>query len=303
MNEMNEIQVLTAFVRALEVGSFSAVGREIGISQSTVSKQIAMLEASLGVQLFARTTRRLNPTPEALQLHEHVRQLLDALETIKSNSRTREAAPQGMLRLTAPTSFGRERIIPLLPEFLSQYPRISVDIVLTDRVVDLIEEGFELAIRAGNLPSSSMIARSLGLIERVVVGTPAYFSKHGTPETPAELVSHNALIYTAMATPTRWEFESEHGRQVVEVDGTIRSNDLDSLYDLVLTGAGIAAVPDWLAAADIAAGRLRSVLADYYLIPLSVNIVYSQTRFLTHRARCFIDFTTQALKRSRPSII
>ncbi|PWR18669.1 LysR family transcriptional regulator [Zavarzinia compransoris] len=294
---MDGLQVLKAFARALEVGSFSAVGRELGTSQSTVSKQIATLEESLGVQLFARTTRRLNPTAEALQLHEHVRQLLDALDTIKAGAPRPDAVPRGLLRLTAPTSFGRACIVPQMPEFLKRYPEVSLDLVLTDRVTDLVEEGFELAIRAGNLPSSSMIARSLGLTELTVVGAPSLFEGRRPPEDPLDLPAWNVLIYTGLKAPGRWEFESENGRQVTEIQGSVRSNDLDAIFDLCLRGLGLAALPDYMVDAPIRQGRLRPVLDDYYLIPLPVNVIYPQTRFLTLRARCFIDFLIAALKR------
>ncbi|PWR17536.1 LysR family transcriptional regulator [Zavarzinia aquatilis] len=296
---MDGLQVLKAFVRALEVGSFSAVGRELGTSQSTVSKQIATLEESLGVQLFARTTRRLNPTAEALQLHEHVRQLLDALDTIKAGAPTPDAVPRGLLRLAAPTSFGRACIIPQVPHFLKRYPEVTLDVVLTDRVTDLVEEGFELAIRAGNLPSSSMIARSLGLTELSVVGAPSLFEGRRAPETPLDLSSWNVLIYTGIKSPGRWEFESEHGRQIAELQGSVRSNDLDAILDLCLDGLGLAALPDFMVDGPIREGRLRPVLNDYYLIPLPINVIYPQTRFLTLRARCFIDFLIEALKRGR----
>ncbi|MDD3444942.1 MAG: LysR family transcriptional regulator [Zavarzinia sp.] len=293
---MDGLQVLKAFVRALEMGSFSAVGRELGTSQSTVSKQIATLEESLGVQLFARTTRRLNPTAEALELHEHVRQLLDAIDTIRAGAPRPDAVPRGPLRLTAPTSLGRALIVPHVPEFLRRYPEVTLDIVLTDRVTDLVEEGFELAIRAGNLPSSTMIARSLGLIELTLVGAPALFEGRRAPETPVDLADWNCLIYTGLKTPGRWEFESEHGRQVADVQGGMRSNDLDAIFDLCLNGVGIAALPDWMVSGPVKSGRLRPILGDYYLIPLPVNIVYPQTRFLTLRARCFIDFIIDALR-------
>ena len=296
---MDNIQLLTAFVRAIEVGSFSAVARELNVSQSTISKQVALLETSLGVQLFARTTRRLNPTPEAQQLYEHIRQLLDALEMVRSASRTQQASPNGTLRITMPTSFGRTRIVPLLPEFLAQYPLVSLDVVLSDKLTDLVEEGFELAIRIGDLPSSSMIARSIGVLDLVVVGTPGYFARTGKPGLPADLTGHNVIVCTATSAVNRWEFESESGRQVVDIAGAIRSNDLDAVYALARMGTGIAAVPDWMAADDLASGAVEAILDDFYLIPLPINIVYPHTRFLSSRARCFIDFAIQALRRTR----
>lgn len=297
---MDSLQAYAAFARAIEIGSFSAVGRELKVAQSTISKQIAALEANLGIQLFARTTRKLQPTAEALRLYDHVRQLLDAVEQVKSSAGQRAAEASGVLRVTMPRSFGRRRILPLLPRFMARYPLVTVEVLLSDQIVDLVEEGVELGIRIGNLPPSTLIGRSLGIVEQMVVASPAYLAHRGTPETPTELARHNCLVYGPSARWTRWDFESEHGRHSVTVTGSVRISDLDALHEATLAGQGIAALPDWLAGEDVAGGRLVGLLPDFYPIPQPINLIYPQTRYLTSRARAFIDFLAEerALARS-----
>lgn len=286
---MDPIQSYTAFVRSFEAGSFSAVARDLGLSQSAVSKQIAALETSLGVQLFARTTRRLQPTHEALELYDHVRQLLDAVETLKG-ARGKRAAASGNLRITLPGAYGRLHICPRLPGFLAENPQVSVEVLLTDAVIDLVEEGVELAVRIGALATSSLVARPLDMADQLLVATPEYLASRRRPETPTDLAEHACLVYGKGVRWSRWEFESDMGRHAVNVQGTLRVNDHDALFDLVCAHQGIGLLPDWIADAAVADGRLVSLLPDYYPIPLPINIVYPQTRFLSPRARQFIDY-------------
>lgn len=295
---MDAIQTYAAFVRACESGSFSAVARELGTSQSSISKQIASLESTLGVQLFARTTRRLTPTAEALRLYEHARQLLDAAEEIRS-SRDQPAAAAGMLRLTVPHSYGKRRIIPLLGRFLERHPKVQLDIVLNNDPVDLVEEGIELGIRLGALASSTLVARPIGIAEQYLVASPAYIARAGAPETPQDLANHCCLSNSGSKRPHRWEFESEHGRPAVEITGQAQANDPEALYDMVLAGLGISLIPDWVLGRDIEEGRVLWLLKDYYPTPQPVNIVYSQTRFPSQRARSFIEFVLEELRGSR----
>lgn len=295
---MDNVAAYTAFARACESGSFSAVARELGTSQSAISKQIASLESDLGVQLFARTTRRITPTDEALQLYEHVRQLLDAIDALRIST-DRKASATGNLRMTIPTSYGRKRICPLLPRFLELHSQVRVDITLTDQMVDLVEEGMELGIRVGALASSTLMARPIGIAEQLLVATPQYLDQFGRPESPIDLAAFSCILYGRGERWSRWEFESENGRQAVEVIGPVRANDPDAMYDMVLAGMGIALIPDWVVDGDIDSGRVEWLLQDYYPRPLPINIVYPQTRFLSQRARSFIDFATAELRRTR----
>lgn len=286
---MDALQSYTAFVRSFEAGSFSAVARELGTSQSAISKQIATLEAALGVQLFARTTRKLQPTNEALQLYEHVRQLLDAVESLRSAS-GRRATAIGTLRITMPSAYGRMKICPKLPAFLEAHPLVRLEILLTDQVVDLVEEGLELGVRIGALPPSTLMARPIGIVDQVLVATPEYLASARLPEAPSDLADHACILYGKGTRWSRWEFESESGRHVVEVDGAVRVNDHQAMFELACAHQGIALVPDWVVGDAIRTGRVTALLPDFYPIPLPVSIVYPQTRFLSQRARSFIDY-------------
>lgn len=287
---MDRLSAYTAFARAYELGSFSAVARELGLTQSTVSKQIAALEASLGVQLFARTTRKLNPTPEAGQLYEGVQSLLDAADAIHSSLGGPRAEPTGLLRLTMPDSYGRSQVMPRLAKFLAKYPKVRLDVRLTDQPISLIEEGMELGIRIGDLSSSTLVARSMGIAEHLIVATPRYLAARGEPLDPTALGQHNCIVYTGAARGHRWVFESESGRQVVDVSSSLGVNSADAMYDAVMHDVGIAKVPAWIVGNDVARKKVRVLLPDYYPMPMPINIVYPQTRVLSVRARCFIDF-------------
>jgi len=287
---MAKLLVYAAFARAYELGSFSAVGRELGLTQSTVSKHIAGLEAELGVQLFARTTRKLNPTLEAERLYEGVQHLLDAADAIHSAAGSARAEPTGLLRITLPDSYGRAVVMPQVAKFLSRYPRVRLDVRLTDKSINLIEEGLELGVRIGDLSSSTLVARPLGIAEHLIVATSQYLAAHGEPLHPSDLAQHNCIVYTGFARANRWVFDSEQGRQVVEVPSTLGVNSADAMYGAVLHHVGIARVPAWVAQDDLRAGKVRALLPDDYPIPLPINIIYPQTRVLSLRARHFIDF-------------
>ncbi|OZI74619.1 LysR family transcriptional regulator [Bordetella genomosp. 12] len=294
---MDNLLLLQTFLRTLERGSFSAVGRAQGISQSAVSKQIASLEETLGMQLFRRTTRKLSPTAEALQLYPHVRQLIDAVDVVRSETRGVPATGvAGTLRVTMPGAFGRRLIMPLLPQLLARHPRLILDLVFTDSTLDLVEEGMELGIRVGQLPSSTLVTRTLGMEQQMVVASPEYLKRHGRPESPQDLADHSCIAYAYAQRWSRWEFDSENGRQAVEISGAIRVNDLDAICEATLSHLGVSLVPAWRVNADIQSGKLEALLTDYYATPQPINIVYPQTRFLSQRARVFIDFVLEHVK-------
>lgn len=297
---MDGLQGYKVFARAMEVGSFSGVAREIGVSQSAVSKQIANLESELGAQLFSRTTRKLRPTDEAVRLYPHVRQLIDALGGMKApSSDERTLKVSGTLKVSMPYSFGRRCIMPLVAAFQAHHPQVIFDIRFSNQMVDLVEEGLELGIHIGNLPPSTMMARSLGIAQHRLVATPAYLALHGRPDSPVELSEHKCILHTALPQPSRWEFESELGRQVVSVTGSVKVNDIDGVYDAVCAGQGVAQVPDWVIGPDLASGRVEWLLQEFYLAPQPIRFVYPQTRFLSPRARSFIDFVVEQLADSR----
>jgi DNA-binding transcriptional LysR family regulator len=295
---MANLLAYRAFARAYELGSFSAVARELGLTQSTVSKHIAALEAELRVQLFARTTRKLNPTEDAARLYEGVLRLLDAADAVQSTGGSAGAEPSGVLRVTFPDSYGRAVLMPLVPRFLARYPRVRMDVRFTDRAVDLIEEGVELGIRVGDLDASSLVARPLGIADHLVVASPRYLQAQGEPRHPVDLQRHNCIVYTGFSRGNRWVFDSEDGRQLIDVPSTLGVNSADAMYAAAAAGVGIARVPSWVVGNDIARGRVRALLTDYTAAPLPINFIYPHSRVPSKRARSFIDFVLAEVKKS-----
>jgi DNA-binding transcriptional LysR family regulator len=285
----DRIEAFAAFARMMELGSFSAVGRQLGISQSTVSKHIASLESDFGTQLFLRTTRRISPTAEASRVYEHVQRMLDALESARAAVRGQQPEASGVLRVALPVSLGRSLVIPLLPAFLDENPLLTVEAILSDGVRDLVAEGFELAIVTSTPAEGSMMTRTLRVFEWAVVASPDYLSTHPKPEEAIDLERHD-VIRTNRFDNSPVDFESENGRQAIRISGRLSTNSDEAAYQLALAGAGIAIVPSWLAEADTAAGRIVPLLPDHYLPPIPISYIYPQTRFLSRRARSFIDF-------------
>ncbi|WP_439586305.1 LysR family transcriptional regulator [Hydrogenophaga sp.] len=287
---MQGLSVYTAFARAYELRSFSAVAREMGLTQSTVSKHIAALESELKVQLFARTTRKLNPTQDAARLYEGVLQLLDAADAVQAAVGGQRAEPSGLLRISLPDSYGRAMVLPRLAVFMKQHPKVRLDVRLSDQAVNLVEDGVEVAVRIGDLASSTLVARSMGVIEHLIVATPEYLAAHGEPRHPTDLLHHNCIVYTGFAKANRWVFDSEQGRQTIEVPSTLGMNSADAMYDAARAHLGIARVPSWVVGDDLRQGRVKSLLPDDWPTSLPIHIVYPQTRVLSSRARAFIDF-------------
>ena len=294
---MDSIEAYTAFARMMELGSFSAVGRQLSVSQSTVSKHIAALEAEFRVQLFVRTTRKISPTIEAIELQEHVQRLLEQVEAVRAVARGQRPEARGMLRVAVPNSFGHCRIMPLLPRFLDHYPLIAVEAILTDGDPDLVREGFELAIVIGEPASPSLVARSLRVFERVVVAAPGYIARRGAPQMPSDL-DHHDLIVTTGAGPGRVVFDSEDGRQVIDLAGRLRTNSDEAAFEAACAGNGIAIVPSWLLGRE-GAPEVTLLLREFSLPAIPVFVTYPQTRFLSRRARLFIDFLVQEIGRDK----
>lgn len=290
---MDSTRPFRIFIRIFEAGSFSAVAKELGVSQSTVSKQLAALETQLGALLFTRTTRQLKPTEEAIGLYEPVRRMLETADAIKSLDR-RQSRATGTLRLSLPSAFGRRKIIPLLPEFLALEPDVSLDISLTDRVVDLVAEGIEVAIRLGDLSSSSLVARRIGSYSQYTLATPEYLRKHGYPNTPADLEKHNCIIH-GRSGGGRWQYDSEYGHYAIDVNGTMNADDAEAVRDLALADVGIALVPDWIAKDDIDSGRLEVLLTEYFPPVRSIHAVFQQRQFMPPRVQAFLNFITLEL--------
>ncbi len=287
---MDRLDCLHTFVHVVESGSFSAAGRRLGASQPTVSKRIAHLEEVFGTTLFLRTTRSLSPTEEARRIYRQARDILEAYDQARAVARNAQPQPTGTLVVSVPSSLGRHLLMPLASSFLRLHPEILLDLRLSERQVNLVEEGVELALRIGELADSSLRSRTLGRVRRFAVASPQYLHERPTPHDPSELAGHICIGYSRFGSPSHWIFEGEHGRHVVNVECKIKLDDADTLQAAVCEGMGIAILPNWLVRPKLASGELEVVLPDYTVPSLPLSAIYPDPGPLSLRARSFLDF-------------
>ncbi|MDE3735302.1 LysR family transcriptional regulator [Pseudomonas resinovorans] len=292
---MDKLNAMAVFVRVVESGSFSAVARELGTSQPTISKQVQALETSLGGRLIARSTRQLSLTDEGQRYFEQCRQILSAVDNAELSFQTGREQVAGPLRVASSVSFGRTCIAPVLGEFLACYPQVSLDLQLSDRNEDLVSEGIDVSLRIGELPASGMIARRLGHMRRLVLAAPAYLAGRGTPQSPEALREHNCLVFNLLPDAGTWTFIRDGHTQSVRVSGNARSNSSEAIREMVLSGLGISLSPDWLFMADLAAGRVVALLQDFTPSTLPIHALSPANRRQSARVRTFVDFIAQKL--------
>jgi DNA-binding transcriptional LysR family regulator len=299
---LDRLTGIEMFIKVTATGSFSAAGRAMNMSQTMVTKHIAALEGRLGVSLFHRGTRRLSLTEAGrnyLESAEHILSELDAADSAVSADRVE---PRGILRLNAPVSFGTHQIAPALYEFSKRHPLVNVELGLNDRVVDLAEEGWDLAVRVGTLESSALLARRIAPCRMVVAAAPSYLKSHGTPKTIADLERHNCLGYTLSRTTGagRWVFGTRH-EKVLEVSGNLRANNGDSLRAAAVAGQGIIYEPTFIVSDDLRAGKLISIKLDQPTIEYGgIYAVHCFARNPPARIRAFIDFLVERFSPSPP---
>jgi DNA-binding transcriptional LysR family regulator len=291
---MNGASEMTAFVRAVELGGFSNAARELELTPSAISKLVTRLEDRLGVRLLNRTTRRLALTPEGEAYFHRCQRILADIRDAEDEVARFRSEPRGLLRINVGTAFGMHQLTPALPEFLARHPEIQVELTVTDRVVDLIEEGADLGIRLGTLPDSSLVARKICELERVVCASPAYLRKHGTPRKPEDLLRHNCLNITYSSALRRWAFAGPEGVRHVEVAGTVTASTAEALLQLALLGVGIIRLSDAIVGAAIREGRLVRLLHDvHHAEPLPLHAVYPHGRHRSPRVAAMIDFLVE----------
>lgn len=288
---MDQITALRVFLCIAEEGSFSAAAQALSLSKSAVSKHIAALEDRLGARLFNRTTRQVSLTEEGRTYLRRATRILEELEEAAAAVGSMNSEPIGTLRVSAALSFGLRHVAPLLPEFLSRYPRLSVDLDFGDRFVDLIDEGFDVAIRIGDLPDSDLVARRLATARILLVASPSYLEKKGQPRRPADLTAHTCLLYRGRAGPRYWGLGGDrHARETVRVDGPLIANNGDALKTAALSGLGIARLPNFLLDDALERGELREVLPDHRPAPIPIHALYMPSRHLAAKVRYFVDF-------------
>jgi DNA-binding transcriptional LysR family regulator len=288
------LPLFRSFVRVVEAGSFSAVAREAGTSQPTISRQVAALEAHLGCRLIQRTTRSLTLTEDGRAFYETARRALEAVAEAETSVGRRKGRPTGTLRLAAATVMGRLHVLPRLPRFLDRHPDVSVDLVLGDGFTDLVEAGIDLALRVGVLEDPGLVARRIGLSRRIVAATPDYLSRHGAPATPDDLRRHACIVYAGLATGASWPFQGPDGRIAVPVTGRLRVNSTEAVRTATLQGLGIGMVPVWhFVDGEFETGRLVPLLRDWEAPPLPIHAVYPSRRFVAPKVRAMIDFLAE----------
>jgi len=292
---MDTLIAMRSFVRVVETGSFSAVAKEEDTTQATISKRVAALEAELGARLLVRGSRVHQLTETGQSYYERVVNILSEIEEAESEARSLTAAPTGKLRVTVPTMFGSLYIAPVISEFLATYPEIHLDLKFSEKMVDLVEEGIDVAIRLGDLKDSSMIARRLGKDDLILVASPGYLAQHPAPQHPSELNAHNCLVYSLAARGTVWSFSGQPGDTAVHVNGNFQCDTGCGLMEMLLANAGIAFMPTWLVSPYIESGKLVHILKEYYRT-YPINAVYPQNRYIPLKTKCFLDYMEKTIK-------
>ena len=295
---MDKMTGMMIYTRVVEAGSFSGAARELGLSKSAVSKQISRLEDRLGARLLNRTTRRLSMTEVGTDFYERAARIVGEAEEAEQAVTSRKAEPHGTLRINAPMSFGNLHIAPAIPAFMAQYPELKVSMNLNDRLVDLVEDGYDVAIRIARMPDSSLLARSLAPMHVVACATPDYWKRHTLPLTPTDLKNHNCLIYTYQLNPGAWRFHGPNGPISVNISGNFQANNGDALRAVALGGQGAFLGPAFIVSDDLRAGRLQAVLQDFEVTDLSIYAVYPHGRHLSAKVRAFVDFLVDHFDRN-----
>lgn len=292
---MDRLVWMESFVRVVELGSFAEAARRGGVSRAAISKYMDALEAHLGVRLLNRTTRRLNLTVEGEIYFQRCRRILEEVVEAEQEVTHLHAAPKGLLRVTAPISFGTRHLAALVVEFLTLHPEIELDLVLNDRFVDLVEEGFDVAVRIGNLRDSSLIARRLASTRLVLCAAPAYLVRHGVPLVPEDLSRHVCLLYSLTTSPGLWRFRLQGEESSVRVQGILHANNGEALHAAARAGLGVALLPGFLVTEDLEQGLLVPLLSDYTLPVLGIHAVCPSSRHMSVKVRRFMDFLVARL--------
>lgn len=287
---MDTIDGMRTFAAVVAEGSFSGAAERLDMSPQLASKYVGQLEARLGVRLLNRSTRQLSLTEAGRAYYDRVREVLAEIDDMENAVGDMTARARGTLRINAPMSFGQMHLTRAIAEFQAAQPEVEVDLTLNDRVVDIVSEGFDLAIRIGRLEESSLVARRLAPVRLVACGAPDYFHRRGSPASPDDLAAHDCLRYAYAAEFDRWRFEHDGKHHDVRVKGPFSANNGDALRVAALAGKGIILQPTFIVGDDIRAGRLRTVLDEYRVAELNVHAVYAHRQYLSAKVRTFVDF-------------
>lgn len=285
---------MSVFVKVVEHGSFARAAERMNMSTSAVSRHVAELEAHLDTRLLNRTTRRISLTESGQAFYERTLQLLADLEEAEAVASSGTARPRGTIRLTCSINFGVRFIAPAIGSFQARFPEVRFDVSVSDRFVDLVEEGLDLAIRIGDIGNANLIARKIGEMQLVCCASPAYLKQHGSPRRPEDLTRHNCLTYEYAPVRNQWPFLEKHGGDLkVRVAGSVHGNNGEILAAIAAEGTGIAFEPDFIVNPFIEAGKLTPILKNFLPAPSSVYAIYPSRRHLSAKVRAFVDFLTE----------
>lgn len=296
MDRFLEMQTFSAVVDA---GSFVKAAEALGLSKAAMSRYVGDLEARLGVRLLQRTTRRLSLTEEGQVFYALSKELLAGVEEAEAEVSSRSANARGLLRVNAPVTFGILQLAPLWGVFLGRYPNVTLDVTLADRVVDLVEEGYDVAIRIAALPSSTLISKRLASTRVVLCASPQYLQRQGVPQHPAELTRHAVISYSYLATRDEWHFEGPQGPVSVKTAPCMHTNSGDTCRAAALAHQGVILQPTFLVGADLAAGRLVELMPEFRSVELGIYAVYPTRKHVSPKVRALIDFLAEHFAQAR----
>jgi len=298
---MTQISAIPVFTAVIEYGSFSKAADKLGISKSAVSKRISALEAQLGVKLLHRSTRKLSLTEAGSSYYQHASQALRFAQEAEYAATKLQQVPKGTLRVSCPVSFGHLHLAPLIPRFLQQYPQIELHLNMSDVRTDIISEGLDIALLAGSLPDSSLVAKQITSLNSVLCASSEYLTRHGVPKTPSDLLNHNCILYSNHTVINEWGFFKESEQEVVRVSGNYQVNNSEALRKSLLQGLGIGRLPTFIAGADIQKGDLLPVLDNYKMPHKLLYAVFPERLYMPEKVRVFIDYLVESFDRDNPS--
>jgi len=291
--DSSEADQAAAFLAVLETGSFSAAGRKLGRDGSIVSRRIAALEARLGIRLLERSTRRVAPTEAGARFRDRIREAMELVRTAEDEARAMASAPSGLLRLSLPTTFGRMWIAPRLAEFMALYPALRIEACYADRYVDLVADGFDVAVRIGEMKDSRLVSKQLAPTHRLICAAPAYLARRPALSDIDDLMHHDCLGFTPMSTHPVWHLQRGGKQRAIRVSGSLESDDVTTLVSAAVAGAGVMMAANWLVARELADGRLIPVLTDWTAKgEMGVNVVRASVRNAPAKTRVFVDWVT-----------
>jgi DNA-binding transcriptional LysR family regulator len=293
---MDRFLAMNTFVRIVEKGSLTAAATALDTSLPSVVRTLATLERDLGVRLLNRTTRRIHLTDDGAQYLERCRTILSAMQDAEAALTSRRTEPHGRLAVTASVGFGRRYIAPIVSEFLRRHPNVSADLLFVDRIVNMVEEGMDVAVRIGHLADSTLIAVPVGKVRRGVCASPEYLQRRGTPRTPADLRAHSCVRHTGFALRGDWHFRVGRRIVTIPINAVVTCNEIDSSLEACLSGVGLGMFLSYQTAPYRNQKKLRYVLEEFETEPVPVQVVYPQTRLVTSKARAFVDECVSKLR-------